>query len=267
MRRLLPLLPLLFTLALLPAPALAEDTATQAAQTPDPRSERLFRLIQRAPALSAEIIALQQRGLNLQLTVTDQQDQPQALGRPTQAALVADTIVLNGALIERLDAYGRRMHQANGDAALVYVLAHQVGHARLQPQYQQLQQEVIAQVRSRGADALRQDLEAQAAINQRMIEMEAQATLIGWNLALDFWLHSKGIANDDDADSELEARQAMELPQLMLQLPHFQPIELAMKLPQEQRIRIGANRIVIDAHNIAAVVAGLKAMPQVLDID
>ena len=174
--------------------------------------------------------------------------------------------------IRRQQFSGMSVHQsghANADFALLYVIAHQAGHAQAaqQAHLQALSDRLTAQVHERGGDAVRADAGLLEAFATGMMEIEARATLVGWNHTLDAWLHHKGIACGPQENPDVSVQQVMAQTELLQQVPHARPLELAIGLDNGKALQMEAHGIALSEHNIAAVVTALRRMPQALDID
>ena len=249
-------------------PGTATNTNNTSTQT-DPGLQRISALLERAPTLSAEIQQLHADGLLKTINILPAGQPLQVAGHDRSAALVQGRILLTPGLLESLDAHAQRRQQGTADFALLYVIAHQVGHAQAaqQARLQALSDRLTAQVHEHGGDAVRADASLLEAFAKDMMEIEARATLVGWNHVLDAWLHHKGIACGPQDNPDVSVQQVMAQTELLQQVPHARPIELALGLDNDQRLQMEAHGIALNEHNIAAVVTALRRMPQALDID
>lgn len=262
----------LITLLALSGPVMATPsgtvTNTNSAQA-DPRLQRISALLARAPTLAAELQQLHADGLLKTLNILPPEQPLQIAGRDRSAALVEGYILLTPGLLDSLEENARRRHHANADFALLYVIAHQAGHAQAaqQAHLQVLTDRLTAQVHERGGDAVRADAGLLEAFATGMMEIEARATLVGWNHTLDAWLHHKGIACGPQDNPDVSVQQVMAQTELLQQVPHARPLELAIGLDNGKALQMEAHGIALSEHNIAAVVTALRRMPQALDID
>lgn len=266
----------LITLLALSGPVMATPTGTasgtatntNSAQA-DPRLQRISALLARAPTLAAELQQLHADGLLKTLNILPPEQPLQIAGRDRSAALVEGYILLTPGLLDSLEENARRRHHANADFALLYVIAHQAGHAQAaqQAHLQALTERLTAQVHERGGDAVRADAGLLEAFATGMLEIEARATLVGWNHTLDAWLHHKGIACGPQENPDVSVQQVMAQTELLQQVPHARPLELAIGLDNGKALQMEAHGIALSEHNIAAVVTALRRMPQALDID
>lgn len=262
----------LITLLALSGPVMATPTGkasgtatnSNSAQA-DPRLQRISALLARAPTLAAELQQLHADGLLKTLNILPPEQPLQIAGRDRSAALVEGYILLTPGLLDSLEENARRRHHANADFALLYVIAHQAGHA--QAHLQALSDRLTAQVHERGGDAVRADAGLLEAFATGMMEIEARATLVGWNHTLDAWLHHKGIACGPQENPDVSVQQVMAQTELLQQVPHARPLELAIGLDNGKALQMEAHGIALSEHNIAAVVTALRRMPQALDID
>lgn len=262
----------LITLLALSGPVMATPsgtvTNTNSAQA-DPRLQRISALLARAPTLAAELQQLHADGLLKTLNILPPEQPLQIAGRDRSAALVEGYILLTPGLLDSLEENARRRHHANADFALLYVIAHQAGHAQAaqQAHLQALSDRLTAQVHERGGDAVRADAGLLEAFATGMMEIEARATLVGWNHTLDAWLHHKGIACGLQENPDVSVQQVMAQTELLQLVPHARPLELAIGLDNGKALQMEAHGIALSEHNIAAGVTALRRMPQALDID
>ena len=265
-------LTLLATMAALPA-ALAHPasppapTVAMASQPAADDPARLLALLARSPSLAQQAQALSNAGVLRGVSVVPAGEPLSFHGRPRSAALVGGVMTISAELLTGLQDWARRRHLDSTDMAVVYILAHQVGHAMQDERMQALMAELRAVVAAEGDRPGPQSQAMQQRYADAMLEMEAVATLTGWNYTVDAWLHDQQIPCGPQDDPDISTRQVLAQATLMDQMAHIEPILPAMRLDNGQALKLSAHGIEDTAHNRAALLAGLRSMPQALEIE
>lgn len=248
-----------------PPPATPTTVAAAGHAVDDPA--RLLALLTRSPSLAQQAQALSNAGVLRGVSVVPAGEPLSFHGRPRSAALVGGVMTISAELLTGLQDWARRRHLDSTDMAVVYILAHQVGHAMQDERMQALMAELRAVVAAEGDRPGPQSQAMQQRYADAMLEMEAVATLTGWNYTVDAWLHDQQIPCGPQDDPDISTRQVLAQATLMDQMAHIEPILAAMRLDNGQALKLSAHGIEDTAHNRAALLAGLRSMPQALEIE